>query len=427
MFGFNRWQSGTAALMALSVTAGAIAPLVAPTPSVAQTSAFTDVPANYWASPFIAELARRDILAGFPDNTFRPEQPVTRAQFAAIVRQAFQKAAERSATQFTDVPANYWAASAIQQAYTTGFLAGYPGNRFEPNQNIPREQVLVSLANGLDYSASGEPATILNQYYSDANAISGYAQSPIAAATQRQIVVNYPNVRFLNPTQTATRADVAAFVYQALANAGQVTAINSPYVVAQQAQQPTTPAVVTIPSGTTIPVKYDQAERILVTKEETAPLTLVVGQNVVTRDGTILMPAGSQVVGELQPAEGGSQFVARELVLTNGQRYQLNATSEVITKTERIRKGVNVGNVVKNAALGAAATAAVQAVTGDRDIELGPTLGGAGVGALVGLFLGRNSVDLVAIDPDTDLQLTLGSDLTLSQGNNAQPQSGNAQ
>lgn len=434
MFSLNRWQSGTAALMALSVTAGAIAPFVAPTPSFAQTpaptsaptSAFTDVPANYWANPFIAELARRDILAGFPDNTFRPEQPVTRAQFAAIVRQAFQKAAERSATQFTDVPANYWAASAIQQAYTTGFLAGYPGNRFEPNQNIPREQVLVSLANGLDYSASGEAATILNQYYSDANAISGYAQSPIAAATERKIVVNYPNIRFLNPTQTATRADVAAFVYQALVNSGQVTAANSPYIVAQQAQ-PTTPVAVTIPSGTTIPVKYDQAERILVTKEETAPLTLVVGQNVVTRDGTVLMPAGSQVVGELQPAEGGSQFVARELVLTNGQRYPLNATSEVITKTERIRKGVNVGNVVKNAALGAAATAAVQAVTGDRDIEVGTTLGGAGVGALVGLFLGRNSVDLVAIDPDTDLQLTLGSDLTLSQGNNTQPQTGNTQ
>jgi hypothetical protein len=59
-------------------------------------------------------------------------------------------------------------------------------------------------------------------------------------------------------------------------------------------------------------------------------------------------------------------------------------------------------------------------VTGDRDIEVGTTLGGAGIGALIGTFLGRNSVDLVAIDPDTDLQLTLGSDLSLSQGANAQ-------
>jgi hypothetical protein len=418
MSNFNCWKSGTSALMALSVTAGAIAPLVTSTPSFAQTATFSDVTANYWANPFIAELARRDIIAGFPDGTFKPEQPVTRAQFAAIVRQAFEKSPERSAIQFTDVPTNYWAASAIQEAYTTGFLAGYPGNRFEPDQNIPREQVLVSLASGLDYSPTGEATTTLNQYYSDANAISGYARSPIAAASERRIVVNYPNVRFLNPTETATRADVAAFIYQALANSGQVTAINSPYVVGQ-AQQPTTPIAVTIPSGTAIPVKYDQAERILVAKEETAPLTLVVGQNVVTRDGTVLIPSGSQVVGELRPAEGGSQFVARELVLTTGQRYQINATSEVITQTERIRKGINVGNVVKDAALGAGAAAAIQAVTGDRDVEVGTTLGGAGAGALIGLFLGRNSVDLVAIDPDTDLQLTLGSDLALGQSTNA--------
>lgn len=413
---FNRWQSGTATLMALSIIGGAAAPLVVPAPAFAQT-AFSDVDSNYWASPFIAELVRRNIVAGFPDNTFRPEQPVTRAQFAAMLGKAFQKTAERGAIQFTDVPSNYWASTAIQQAYTTGFVAGYPGNRFEPNQNIPREQVLVSLANGLDYSVSGEPTNVLSQYYNDANAISDYARNPIAAATERQIVVNYPNVNSLNPAQPATRADVAAFIYQALVSSGQVTAINSPYVVAQR---PTTPPVVTIPAGTAIPVKYDQAERILVTKEETAPITLTVGQNIVTREGTVLIPAGSQVVGELQPAEGGSQFVARELVLTTGQRNEFNASSEVITKTERIRKGAKVGTIAKNAALGAAAAAAIQAVTGDNDLEVGTTLGGAGVGALVGLFLGRSSVDLVAIDPDTDLQLTLGAPLTLSTTANAQ-------
>jgi hypothetical protein len=411
MSSFNRWQSGTAALMALSITAGAVAPLVASAPAFAQAATFADVPANYWASPFITELARRDIIAGFPDNNFRPEQPVTRAQFAAMVANAFQRAAVRGGVQFTDVPQNFWAANAIQQAYTRGFLAGYPGNRFEPNQNIPREQVLVSLANGLNYTVTGDPSNILNQYYADANAISGYARNPIAAATEQQLVVNYPNVRFLNPNQTATRADVAAFIYQALVSAGQATAINSPYIAAQR---PTTPSVVRIPTGTTIPVRYEQAERILVTREETAPLTLTVGQNVITPEGTVLIPAGSQVVGELRPAKGGSQFVARELVLTTGQRYPFNATSEVITRTETVRKGANAGRIVRNTALGAAAAAAISAVTGDRAIATEEVLGGAGIGALVGLFLGRERVELIAIDPETDLQLTLGSDLQLS-------------
>ncbi len=414
MSSFNRWQSGTVALMALSLTAGAVAPLVIPATAFAQTATFSDVQSNYWASPFIAELVRRNIIAGFPDNTFKPEQPVTRAQFASMISKAFQKAAQRSATQFTDVPSNYWATNAIQDAYSKGFVAGYPGNRFEPNQNIGREQVLVSLANGLAYSVTGDPANILNQYYSDANAIAQYARSPIAAATERAIVVNYPNLRFLNPTQTATRADVAAFIYQALVSAKQATAINSPYIVAA-AQQPTTPLVTKIPSGTKIPVRYDKAEKILVTKEETAPLTLTVAQNIATSEGTVLIPAGAQVVGELRPANGGSQFVGSELVLANGQRYKINATSEVITKTEQIRKGAKVGTIAKDAALGAAAAAAIQAVTGDRDVELGPTLGSAGVGALIGLFLGRQRVDLIAIDPNTDLHLTLGSDLHLSK------------
>ncbi|MBE9191145.1 S-layer homology domain-containing protein [Gloeocapsopsis crepidinum LEGE 06123] len=416
---FTHWQSGTAGLMALGITVGAVAPTIAPAPSFAQASAFADVPANYWASPFIAELASRNIIAGFPDGGFRPEEPVTRAQFAAMVSRAFPRAGQRPAVQFTDVPGNYWGAAAIQQAYTTGFLAGYPGNRFEPNQNIPREQVLVSLANGLNYTASADANTVLSQFYGDANAISSYARAPIAAATERRIVVNYPNVQFLNPTQTATRADVAAFIYQALASAGQVAAVNSPYVVGQ-VQQPTTPATVTIPSGTSLPVRYDQAERILVTRDETAPLTLTVAQNIITQNGTVLIPSGSQVVGELRPAEGGSQFVARELVLANGQRSQFDATSEVITRTERVRRGANAGRIVRNAALGAAAAAAISAVTGDRAIATEEVLGGAGVGALLGLFLGRDSVDLVAIDPDTDLQLTLGSDLVLTPGSTQQ-------
>ena len=197
--------------------------------SLAQTT-FSDVSSSYWAAQFIQQLSQLGVIAGFPDGSFRPEEPVTRAQFAAMVNKAFQKTQQRQAINFTDVPSNYWASSAIEQAYTIGFLSGYPRNRFEPNQAIPREQVLVSLANGLEYSASGNTESTL-QYFNDASNIASYARSPIAAATQKQIVVNYPNVKFLNPTATATRAQVAAFIYQALVSSNQASAINSPYVV----------------------------------------------------------------------------------------------------------------------------------------------------------------------------------------------------
>ncbi|TVP68288.1 MAG: S-layer homology domain-containing protein, partial [Nodularia sp. (in: Bacteria)] len=366
MFKLNGWQSRTAALMAVSVTVGAVAPLITAAPSLAQTR-FSDVPSNYWASQFIQQLSERGVIAGFPDGSFRPEEPVTRAQFAAMINNAFQKTPQRQAINFVDVPTNFWASNAIRQAYTIGFLAGYPGNRFEPNQNIPRQQVLVALANGLNYSPTANTQTTL-QSFSDNFNIADWARSPIAAAAERRIVVNYPNVQFLNPTATATRAQVAAFIYQALVSSNQASAINSPYIVALQTTTPPAPISVTIPQGTAIPVKYDQAEKILVTKDETAPLTLVVDQNVVTQEGTVVIPAGSQVFGRLQPAQGGSQFVAERLRLTNGQEYQINASSEVITKTETIRKGSNTGTIIRNTVLGAGAAAAVAAVTGDRAI-----------------------------------------------------------
>jgi S-layer homology domain len=410
MFNLNRWQSKTATLMALSVTVGTLAPLITAAPSFAQTT-FSDVSSNYWAAQFIQQLSQRGVIAGFPDGSFRPEEAVTRAQFAAMVNKAFQKAQQRSPISFTDVPSNYWASSAIGQAYTIGFLSGYPGNRFEPNEAIPRQQVLVSLANGLGYTPINTESTL--QSFDDGSKIASYARSPIAAATEKQIVVNYPNVKFLNPTAIATRAQVAAFIYQALVSSNQASAINSPYVVALGSTTPT-PISVTIAQGTAIPVKYDKAQKILVTKDETAPLTLTVSQNVVTQDGSVVIPAGSQVIGKLKPATGGSQFVAEKLVLTTGQEYQLNATSEVITKTESVKKGTSTGAIIKDTVLGAGAAAAVSAVTGDRAIATEEVLGGAGIGALIGLFFGKKSVDLIAIDPNTDLQMTINQNLLVS-------------
>lgn len=201
MSNLTRWQSGTAAFLALGLTAGTLAPLVAPAPSFAQSTTFSDVSSSYWARDFISELSRRDVIAGFPDGTFKPDAPVTRAQFAAMLNKAnqyFNKSTIRGGTNFVDVSSRYWANSAIQTAYTTGFMAGYPGNIFRPEQNIPREQVLVSLANGLNYSTTTPTSTLLN-YYNDASDISGYARDPIAAATDNRLVVNYPNLRTLNP------------------------------------------------------------------------------------------------------------------------------------------------------------------------------------------------------------------------------------
>ncbi|BAY89362.1 MULTISPECIES: fasciclin domain-containing protein [unclassified Tolypothrix] len=203
--------------------------ITAPTTTAQATTSLSDVGSDYWASPFIQALAQRNVIAGFPDGTFKPNQAVTRAQFAAMIQKAFNQNAVRQlpAGGFSDVPANFWAADAIRVAYETGFMSGYPGNVFLPNQQIPRVQAIVAITSGLGLTSNDNASNVLNTYYSDAAAIPSYAVNNVAAATQANIVVNYPEVKQLNPQQSLTRAEAAAILYQALVRQGQAQPIAS--------------------------------------------------------------------------------------------------------------------------------------------------------------------------------------------------------
>lgn len=188
---------------------------------------FQDVQ-GHWAQAYIEALADLGVIAGFPDGNFRPSDPVTRAQFAAIIAKAFAPTAQKPANDFLDVRRDYWAYQVIQTAYQGGFLSGYPDRTFRAEERIPRVQVLVALASGLNLRSDN--TTVLS-VFRDASGIPNYALTAVAGATQKNLVVNYPTPTQLNPNQNATRADVAAFIYQALVNAGRVKPIPSPYLV----------------------------------------------------------------------------------------------------------------------------------------------------------------------------------------------------
>ena len=190
---------------------------------------FTDVSQSYWAKDYIKELAGRGILTGFPDGKFHPNEPVTRAQFAALVASVFNSNKVRNVVNFRDVSSTYWAYEGVRDAYEMGFLEVGSSNDFNPNQNLTRVQVLTALAKGLNYSTSTSTEKVL-QYYSDAASIPTNSRSLVAAATERGIVVNYPNVKTCNPNQVATRAEVAAILYQAMVHKGDAAAISTPYI-----------------------------------------------------------------------------------------------------------------------------------------------------------------------------------------------------
>lgn len=194
--------------------------------------AFSDVSRDYWAKDFIGELAAMEVIEGFPDGTFRPDAPVTRAQFAALLRKAYSKTKVRQAIAFRDVSSQNWAYNAIRETYQMGFLNTIASREFNPNQSLTRLEVLAALARGLNFQSSSSTANILSAY-SDATSISSEYRSLIAAMTERGIIVNYPDVKMLNAERVATRAEVCALLYKSLVSTGDVTDISSQYAVAE--------------------------------------------------------------------------------------------------------------------------------------------------------------------------------------------------
>jgi hypothetical protein len=196
-------------------------------PESVEIPSFTDL-VGHWAEPFIRALVSMNLTNGFADGTYQPDKPMNRAQYAALIAVAFNPPPKRTASDFTDVHKPFWAYSAIQTAAQGGFVGGFRDRTFRPHDPVQRLQIIVSLVNGLGLPSAHTDVLLR---YADHNQIPDYAQTAVATATVQKIVVSYPNPKLLQPNQIATRAEVAAIVYQALVATGRSGAINSRYIV----------------------------------------------------------------------------------------------------------------------------------------------------------------------------------------------------
>lgn len=112
---------------------------------------FSDVPKGCWAANYIGYMRQFGIITGYSDGSFRPDAPVTRAEFAAIASR-FEKLTEGSKS-FTDVPDTYWAARYIDFAATRGWVTGYSDGTFKPENTITRAEVAAATCRLLERSA----------------------------------------------------------------------------------------------------------------------------------------------------------------------------------------------------------------------------------------------------------------------------------
>ena len=102
---------------------------------------FTDVAADKWYNTAVSTMTKLGVLTGYPDGTFRPNAPITRAEFAAIAARFDGKSAAQTAA-FGDV-SGHWALRLISRAAELGWIQGYADGNFQPNQNITRAEAMA--------------------------------------------------------------------------------------------------------------------------------------------------------------------------------------------------------------------------------------------------------------------------------------------
>ena len=203
---------------------------------------FSDI-ADHWAGQCIAALARRGVVSGYRNGTFRPKATVARAEFAALMPKVFPELSEKQeAASFGDVPQQHWANAVVSWTTQRGLFDGDEDGRFRPRQTISRAEAVVVLMKGVE-ATQGFDAVLLDlqdaadtadgsdgsdakeaksdrgvnaKYFSDADDIADGAQGAIAAALNRQLLEQLSEPRPLFPNLAITRGELAALLCRVL-------------------------------------------------------------------------------------------------------------------------------------------------------------------------------------------------------------------
>ncbi|MBQ2612075.1 S-layer homology domain-containing protein, partial [bacterium] len=175
---------------------------------------FPDVPNGYWAACNIDKLAINNVVVGYPDGYFKPNRDISRAEFATMLVKGFNldNCYLPETSMFKDVSRYHWANAAIAKAVDENLLKGYPDNTFKPNNRITRTEALVSISNGMNCDIDSCKADEILSQYADGNRVPSWAKIPVAKSLQNGALKDTPNPNMIMPNKEATRAEVASML-----------------------------------------------------------------------------------------------------------------------------------------------------------------------------------------------------------------------
>ncbi len=177
-----------------------------------QPASFRDVTSAHWAFASVERAAELGLVTGYSDGTFRPDTPVTRAQFVLMLWRMCGKPAAAKAASFADASAD-WYQDALSWAVEKGYVNGLSDTRFGPDTPITRQQAMAILFR-LNGGQSGTELTltgIYEQTFADSTTIASWAKDATWWAVYHELVSGVGGSR-IAPEANASRAQIAAIL-----------------------------------------------------------------------------------------------------------------------------------------------------------------------------------------------------------------------
>lgn len=281
--------------------------------------AYTDLTPSHWAYNKIIELTKEEVLAGYPDGTFKPDEKVTRAEFATmVINGLYQQNAKLEETiDFSDLPKNHWAYKTVQRAVRFDLIKGTPEGKFYPNEWVTRAHTISVAVNALSTRDITEEKAreFLKFAYADYKTIPDWVIVNAGKAEILGMNVKVPGSENLfSAEKPATRAEAAVAVY----NMVQQARLNPNEKLAAAMRPPKGEGIIinsavyengfiTIPAGTLLPVVM--IDKVSSQTSKVGELFLArVPQNYLTRDKYIIIFENSPIAGQVLDVKIGRYF-----------------------------------------------------------------------------------------------------------------------
>ena len=179
---------------------------------------FTDVPPQFWAYNSITKMTKEGFMSGYKNGTFKPNDPLSREEAASLFSKMIgEPPSIMLASSFTDITSDRWSSLAIESVARANIISGYGDKTYRPEQYMSRQEFAVVADKYLHYQGyrTEDPTALDNIHFSDQKFIAPWAQSSVRELALFGFI-NYSTTGLFNPEKYVTRSEAAEITYRML-------------------------------------------------------------------------------------------------------------------------------------------------------------------------------------------------------------------